>query len=45
VHIPTPAEMSEWQIATRRTYARWKVQTNAPILSKVEAIIEKTRKA
>ena len=45
VHIPTPAEMNEWQIVTRRTYARWKVQTNAPILSKVEAIIEKTRKA
>lgn len=45
VHVPTGAETQEWQIATRRTYARWKVQTNATLLAKVEAIIEKSRKA
>lgn len=45
VHVPTPAELQAWQIATRRTYARWKVQTNAALLAKVEALIEKSRKA
>lgn len=45
VHVPTAAELQEWQIATRRTYARWKVQTNAALLAKVEAVIEKSRKA
>lgn len=45
VHVPTPAELQAWQIATRRTYARWKVQTNAALLAKVEAVIEKSRKA
>lgn len=45
VHVPTPAELAQWQIATRRVYARWKAQVNAPLLAKVEAIVEKTRKA
>ncbi|HSV54748.1 MAG TPA: TRAP transporter substrate-binding protein DctP, partial [Burkholderiaceae bacterium] len=45
VHVPTPAELADWQIATRRVYARWKAQVNAPLLAKVEAIVEKTRKA
>ena len=31
--------------ATRRAYARWKVQTNAALLSKVEAVIAATMKA
>jgi TRAP-type C4-dicarboxylate transport system substrate-binding protein len=44
VHVPTPAEQAQWQIATRRTYARWKAQVNAPLLSKIEAIVEKTRR-
>jgi TRAP-type transport system periplasmic protein len=45
VHVPTTEEMQVWQIATRRTYARWKVQTDAGLLAKVEAVIEKSRKA
>ena len=44
VHVPTPAETSTWQIATRRTYARWKVQTHAGLVSKIEQVAEKTRK-
>jgi len=45
VHVPTEAEMSVWQIATRRPYARWKAQTNAPLVSKIEEIVARTRKA
>lgn len=45
VHVPTTEEMQVWQIATRRTYARWKVQTDAALLAKVEAVIEKSRRA
>jgi TRAP-type transport system periplasmic protein len=45
VHVPTPQEMAVWQINIRRTYARWKVQTNPTIVSKIEAIVERTRKA
>lgn len=44
VHVPTPAETNAWQIATRRTYARWKVQTNASLVSKIEQVAEKSRK-
>jgi TRAP-type transport system periplasmic protein len=45
VHVPTAAETNEWQIKTRRTYARWKAQINAPMISKMEEIIAKSRKA
>ena len=45
VHVPSPQEINDWQIATRRTYARWKVQTNAALLSKVEAVIAAAVKA
>jgi TRAP-type transport system periplasmic protein len=45
VHVPTPPEQAQWQIATRRVYARWKAQVNAPMLTKIEAIVEKTRTA
>jgi hypothetical protein len=31
--------------ATRRPYARWKAQTNPQIVSKIEEIVAKTRKA
>jgi len=44
VHVPTPAETQAWQIATRRIYARWKVQTHAGLVSKIEQAVEKTRK-
>ena len=44
VHVPTPAETQAWQIATRRVYARWKVQTHAGLVSKIEQAVEKTRK-
>jgi TRAP-type transport system periplasmic protein len=45
VHVPTPAEMGEWQLATRRTYARWKAQTHPALVSKIEAVVATTRKA
>jgi TRAP-type C4-dicarboxylate transport system substrate-binding protein len=45
VHVPTPTELNNWQITTRRVYARWKAQVNAPLINKIEQVVEKTRKA
>jgi TRAP-type C4-dicarboxylate transport system substrate-binding protein len=45
VHVPTPAEINAWQIATRRTYAVWKAQIHAGLIGKAEEIVAKTRKA
>ena len=45
VHLPTAPEMEAWQIATRRPYARYKAQTNPQLVSRVEEIVAKTRKA
>lgn len=45
VHVPTAAEQVQWQIACRRVYARWKVQTNAALVSKIEQVVATTRKA
>jgi TRAP-type transport system periplasmic protein len=45
VHVPTPAEMNDWQVATRRTYARWKAQINPQMVSKIEDIVARTRKS
>jgi len=45
VHVPTPDELSGWQIATRRTYAQWKAQINPGLISKAEEIVAKVRKA
>jgi TRAP-type transport system periplasmic protein len=45
VHVPTPAELSQWQITTRRVYARWKAQVNPGLISKIEQVVEKTKKA
>jgi TRAP-type C4-dicarboxylate transport system substrate-binding protein len=45
VHLPTPAETQSWQIATRRVYARWKVQTDAALVAKIEQVAARTRKA
>jgi TRAP-type transport system periplasmic protein len=44
VHVPTPAEMAEWQLATRRVYARWKAQINPSLISKIELIVERSLK-
>lgn len=44
VHLPTPAEMKEWQIATRCNYARWKVQVEPNLIAKIEQVVEGTRK-
>jgi len=44
VHVPDDAEMGVWQIATRRPYARWKAQTNAPLVSKIEEVVARSRK-
>ncbi len=45
VHTPTAAEMNEWQIATRRVYARWKAQLGSDMVGKIEEVIAKSRKA
>ena len=45
VHVSDPRELEQWRLATRRVYARWKAQTGAPLLDRIEAVIEKTRKA
>ena len=45
VHVPTPPETAAWQLATRRTYARWKAQINPTFISKVEEVVAKSRKA
>ncbi len=45
VHVPTAAEMQDWQIAARRPYARYKAQTEPRLVSKIEEIVARTRKA
>ena len=45
VHVPTAAELDTWQITTRRVYARWKAQVNPGLISKIEQVVEKSRKA
>jgi TRAP-type transport system periplasmic protein len=44
VHLPTPAEIEAFQIATRRPYARWKVQTHAGLVNKIEQVAARTRR-
>jgi TRAP-type C4-dicarboxylate transport system substrate-binding protein len=44
VHIPTASEMATWQAATRPTYAKWKAQINPTFISKVEEVVERSRK-
>lgn len=43
VHVPTPAETQAWQIATRRIYSRWKVETHAGLVSKIEQVAARAR--
>jgi TRAP-type C4-dicarboxylate transport system substrate-binding protein len=45
VHVPNAAEMEAWQIAARRPYARYKAQTQPQLVSRVEEIVARTRKA
>ncbi len=45
VHVPTSTEMDAWQVATRRTYARWKAQIQPAFISKIEDVVARTRKA
>ena len=45
VHVPTDAEMAAWQIAARRPYARYKAQTNPALVTRIEEVVAKTRKA
>ena len=45
VHVPTEAEMAAWQIATRRPYARYKAQTQPQLVTRIEEVVAKTRKA
>jgi TRAP-type transport system periplasmic protein len=45
VHVPTAAETNAWQIATRRTYARWKAQTHPGLVAKIEQVAAQTRKS
>lgn len=42
VHVPTPGQTQAWQIATRRIYSRWKVATNADLVSRIEQVAAKT---
>jgi TRAP-type transport system periplasmic protein len=44
VHVPTTAEMTEWQFASRRVYARWKAQINPSLISKIEQVVERSLK-
>lgn len=44
VHVSDARELEQWRLATRRVYARWKAQTGAPLLDRIEAVIEKSRK-
>lgn len=44
VHVPSAAETQAWQIATRRIYSRWKVQTHAGLVSKIEQVAEKANR-
>ena len=44
VHVPTPAEMEQWQIACRRPYARWKASVSPSMIGKVEAVVAASRK-
>ena len=45
VHVPTPPEMEAWQIAARRPYARYKAQTEPRLVSRIEEIVARSRKA
>lgn len=45
VIVPTATEMDQWQIACRRPYARWKAQLGAPLVSKIEDVVARSRKA
>lgn len=45
VHVPTPAEHEQWQIACRRVYARWKATLGQSLVTKVEEVVAKSRKA
>lgn len=45
VIVPTAAEMDQWQIACRRPYARWKAQVGAPLITKIEDVVARSRKA
>jgi TRAP-type transport system periplasmic protein len=45
VHVPSTAEMGEWQLASRRVYARWKAQINPSLISKIEQLVDNSRKS
>jgi TRAP-type C4-dicarboxylate transport system substrate-binding protein len=45
IHEPTATELDQFQVATRRAYARWKVQVNAPLINAMEQIVQESRKA
>jgi TRAP-type C4-dicarboxylate transport system substrate-binding protein len=45
VHVPTTPEAEQWRIACRRVYSRWKVATNAALVSRIEQVVEQSRKS
>jgi len=45
VHIPTPAEMEQWQAACKPVFAKWKSQVGSDLVSKIEAVVAASRKA
>jgi TRAP-type C4-dicarboxylate transport system substrate-binding protein len=44
VHVPTAAEMTDWQIACRRVYAQWKAVVGSAMVNKIEEIVARSRK-
>jgi TRAP-type transport system periplasmic protein len=45
VHVPTSEQMSLWRIAARRSYARWKGMIAPQLITRIEEIVEASRKA
>lgn len=45
MYTPKASELEEFQVATRRAYARWKAQINAPLISDIEQIVQASRKS
>lgn len=44
VYVPTPAEMDVWQVAVRRSYARWKAQISPRLVTRIEEVVARTRR-
>ncbi|GAB3761591.1 DctP family TRAP transporter solute-binding subunit [Ramlibacter monticola] len=45
VYEPTPAQLQEFTVSTRRSYARWKAQISPTLVGAIEQIVQNSRKA